>query len=161
MRKVSTILLLCFVASLTLGQPRLEQQTPASATGAPEGTSVTPSSTQPASSLELASKLAATPFEFPSISIPAPICEGAPTSYLIVHERARVTNDDPKPLNVRDTAGLTGKIVAQLETLDIFMIVDGPRCGDEYTWFKVRVGDTEGWLAEGDLEIYYVEPYLQ
>lgn len=101
-----------------------------------------------------------TPFEFPSAVGSTSICESAPPTYLILHERGQVTNEDPQPLNIRNEPGLDGRIVAVLRSLDIFFVIDGPRCADDYTWFKVRVDDVEGWVAEGEPGLYYVEPYL-
>ena len=101
-----------------------------------------------------------TPFEFPSATGSTSICESAPPTYLILHERGQVTNEDPQPLNIRSEPGLGSRIVAVLRSLDIFFVIDGPRCADDYTWFKVRVDDVEGWVAEGEPGLYYVEPYL-
>lgn len=168
MRKVSALLFLVLMSVTGCGQLG-EAQTALVSSPADQSESAAvlietqpavPASASPTPASEIAAKLAGTPFVFPPTVVPAPICENAPPTYLILHERARVTNDDPKPLNVRDSAGLSGKIVGQLETLDIFMVIDGPRCGDEYTWFKIRAGETEGWVAEGDFETYYVEPYI-
>lgn len=72
-----------------------------------------------------------------------------------------MTNEDPQPLNIRSVPGLDGRILAVLHSLDVFFVIDGPRCADNYTWFKVRSGTNEGWIAEGEPGLYYVEPYLQ
>jgi hypothetical protein len=39
-------------------------------------------------------------------------------------------------------------------------VLDGPVCNGNYAWYEVHYGDYTGWLAEGDLTSYYVEPYL-
>lgn len=103
---------------------------------------------------------AGTPFVFPSAVGSSSVCQSAPPTHLILHERGQVTNEDPQPLNIRSQPGLDGRIAAVLRSLDIFFVIEGPRCADDYTWFKVRVGDVEGWIAEGEPGLYYVEPYL-
>lgn len=102
----------------------------------------------------------ATPFAFPSAVGSAPVCNSAPPTYLIVDERGQVTDEDPQPLNIRNAPGLDGRIVAVLHSLDVFFVIDGPRCADEYTWFRVRFNGVEGWIAEGERGLYYARPYL-
>ncbi|MBC7872185.1 MAG: SH3 domain-containing protein [Chitinophagaceae bacterium] len=91
---------------------------------------------------------------------PTAVCSGAPSPRLIVNERGRVLDDDPRPLNVRSGPGTDYRIFGRLEVLDVFLVESGPNCGDGYVWFKIRRGILEGWIAEGDLGAYYVEPYL-
>lgn len=100
----------------------------------------------------------ATPYTFPSPAAPLSICDGAPPSLIILHERARVTGDEP-PLNLRDAAGLNGARVGRLQTNTIVMVIDGPRCADKYTWFQVRSDGIDGWVAEGESGKYYIAPY--
>ena len=91
---------------------------------------------------------------------PTAVCSGAPPPRLIINERGRVLDDDPRPLNVRSGPGTDYRIFGRLEIQDVFWVVDGPLCGDNYVWFKVQRGILEGWIAEGDFSSYYVEPYL-
>lgn len=91
---------------------------------------------------------------------PTPACSGAPPARLILNERGRVADNDPRPLNVRSGPGTDFRIFGRLEVGDVFQVLDGPLCGDGYTWFKVRRGVLEGWIAEGDLGTYYAEPFL-
>ena len=166
MRKVSAIFVLILI--VTAGcSPRSSNTTaiassvPATDTPAPRFTATrAPTLTPTATIVAIIIPGRETPFAFPSAVVSKSICENAPPTYLITHERGQVTDDDPKPLNIRSAAGLEGRIVAVLHSLDVFFVIDGPRCADDYTWFKVRVDDIEGWIAEGEPGLYYVEPYL-
>jgi hypothetical protein len=167
MRKVSAFFVLVLI--VTVGcSPRASNTSvtatiaPATGTPAPRLTSTSAPTLTPTATIVaiLLPGRDMTPFEFPSAIGSTSICESAPPTYLILHERGQVTNEDPQPLNIRNEPGLDGRIVAVLRSLDIFFVIDGPRCADDYTWFKVRVDDVEGWVAEGEPGLYYVEPYL-
>ncbi len=86
-------------------------------------------------------------------------CPSAPSVRLIVMERGRVTRNE-ESLNLRDGPGIDYEILTILRASAIFMVVDGPACSGDFTWFKVQIRGRTGWIAEGDLEQYYVEPYL-
>jgi hypothetical protein len=102
-----------------------------------------------------------TPFFFPTPPpSPTPFCAGAPRRRLILQERGQVLPDDPRPVNLRSDPGTDNDVLAQIPVKALFFVLDGPVCEGEYTWFKVRYRGREGWLAEGDLTSYYVEPYF-
>lgn len=86
-------------------------------------------------------------------------CATAPPVRLIIQERGRVTRNNER-LNLRAGPGVDYEAVALLEEGAIFFVLDGPACSGEFTWFRVRIRGREGWLAEGDQQQYYVEPYL-
>lgn len=90
-------------------------------------------------------------------------CPAAPPSQLIVQERGQVTNNNDS-VNMRRGPGIDYEVVTRIEAGQIFMVLDGPACAGDYTWFRVRydAGDVfyEGWIAEGDFDQYYVIPYL-
>jgi uncharacterized protein YgiM (DUF1202 family) len=92
-------------------------------------------------------------------------CPNSPPIQLIIQERARVT-DNNDTLNLRRGPGTNYEVVIRMNPGDIFTVLDGPACAGEYTWFRVRyrrAGSSifyEGWIAEGDFESYYAEPYL-
>lgn len=88
-----------------------------------------------------------------------PVCEGKPQSRLIVYERGMVTEND-ESLNVRSGPSTSFRILTRLAPGDVFYVLDGPECSDTYVWYRVRFRSIEGWLAEGDFETYYAEPYL-
>jgi uncharacterized protein YgiM (DUF1202 family) len=94
------------------------------------------------------------------IPSPTPACEAAPPTRIIVGERGQVTDDDPRPLNVRSGPGTEFRILGRLEALQVFLVLEGPRCGGNFAWYRVRRGNLEGWIAEGDPGNYYIEPYL-
>lgn len=92
---------------------------------------------------------------------PTLACNGeVPRTRLIIGERGRVLDDDDRPLNVREGAGTDNDILGILEILQVFDVLEGPRCEGGYAWYFVRGNGLEGWIAEGDFSSYYVEPYL-
>ena len=115
------------------------------------------------------------PQEVGDAAVPTPIatpttpriqdCPSSPVSRLIVQERGKVTEDD-ETLNLRRNPGTSSEVVRRIEPGAVFTVLDGPTCAGEYTWFRIRYKDVEddlffeGWIAEGDFEQYYVEPYL-
>ncbi len=86
-------------------------------------------------------------------------CPGAPPSRLIVQERGQVTPSD-ETLNLREGPGTDFDIRTRIEPEEFFFVIGGPECGGGYTWFEIRYGRFQGWIAEGDSEDYYVQPYL-
>lgn len=87
-------------------------------------------------------------------------CRGAPRIRLIVQERGQVVEDSAERLNMRDGPGTDYDIITRIEPGETFFVLAGPECADAYAWFRVRYGNREGWLAEGDPQEYYVQPYL-
>jgi uncharacterized protein YgiM (DUF1202 family) len=60
------------------------------------------------------------------------------------------------PLNVRSAAGLSGKVIDQVETGALFVVRGGPTVKDGYTWIKVfNYGTGTGWIAA---EFLVLEP---
>lgn len=86
-------------------------------------------------------------------------CPDAPTSRLIVQERGQVTPSD-ETLNLREGPSTDFEIRTRIEPEEFFFVIDGPECSGGYTWFQIRYGRFEGWIAEGDSDGYYVQPYL-
>lgn len=103
-----------------------------------------------------------TPFTFPATLDVTPVCADSPPTRLILGERARITDEDPTDLNVRSEPGATtnNPPIGKLRVGEVVIVLDGPVCSDRYTWYEVDTGDLRGWIAEGDLEVYYVEPFL-
>lgn len=98
--------------------------------------------------------------DFPTLT-PHIYCEGAPESFLIIAERGRVTETDgDETLNLRSGPGTDYDILVQIEPLEIFYVIDGVQCNGGYTWFQVDYDGKIGWIAEGDEDQYYAEPYL-
>jgi uncharacterized protein YgiM (DUF1202 family) len=87
-------------------------------------------------------------------------CPNAPPIRLIVQERGQVLANDDRTLNLRDGAGTSFDVVLAIEPNEIFFVLNGPECDGTYAWFRVQYGTGIGWIAEGDDQAYYVEPYL-
>lgn len=87
-------------------------------------------------------------------------CPGAPPSRLILQERGFVLPDDPRPVNLRIDSGTAYAILERIPPRTIFYVLDGPVCIDGYAWFRIKAGNVEGWIAEGDQNSYYVDAYL-
>lgn len=101
-----------------------------------------------------------TPGAYPSRTPPV-MCPNAPVSRLVVMERGRVTEtEDGETLNMRTSPGTNNRIIVQMEQLETFFVLDGPVCTSQYTWYKVEYKGDVGWVAEGDADQYYAEPYL-
>lgn len=94
---------------------------------------------------------------------PVRACPGLQPARLIVHERGRITSDDPTPINLRAEPGTNSEQLAQLDAGTVFYVLEGPSCTMSYTWFRVKArgpGEAlEGWIAEGDARAYFVERY--
>jgi len=90
---------------------------------------------------------------------PEPTCPNAPPTRLIVHERARVATEDPRPVNVRIAPGTENDRIAQIASNEVFFVLEGPICSERYAWYSIDYKGTVGWIAEGDSTSYYVEVY--
>ena len=101
-----------------------------------------------------------TPFVMPTPPPPPTAsCAGAPRERLVIGERGRVLPDDPRPVNVRRLPGTENKMVTTIPINGVFQVMNGPVCADGFQWYQVHYREATGWLAEGDLTSYYVEPY--
>ncbi len=92
-------------------------------------------------------------------STPTPVCPSAPPSRLILHTRARVSTQDPRPLNLRDGPGTNSHVIAQIPPSGVLYVLEGPRCSQSYAWYRIEYNGIVGWIAEGDSQAYYVEVY--
>lgn len=101
-----------------------------------------------------------TPRAFPSVT-PHIFCDDAPESFLILGERARVTDTgDDETLNLRSGPSVDYNVLQRIQPLQVFFVLDGPQCAGGYTWFKINYKGQVGWIAEGDNDQYYAEPFL-
>jgi WD40 repeat protein len=99
----------------------------------------------------------------PSASQPDTIvsCSGALPSRLYPGVRARVTADgDDRALNVRSQPGLGGAQIGQISPDKTFWVTGDPDCVDGIAWFPIIYGINagQGWIAEGEAGVYFVEP---
>jgi hypothetical protein len=108
-----------------------------------------------------------TAFVFPpTVTRPPSACVQAPRpTRLVLRERGVVVDDLEEEtrdelVNVRSAPGTQNRVVGQLEIGDVFLVLDGPECSASYAWFQIQMGDLRGWIAEGDIDAYYVAPFL-
>jgi hypothetical protein len=60
-----------------------------------------------------------------------------------------INTTDGNKLNVRSGPGVGFEIVLKLDAGARVEVVDGPRAGDNFTWWRIRTGDgVEGWAVE-------------
>ena len=87
-------------------------------------------------------------------------CSNALPSRLEVGKYAYVSTDPPLDNRVREGAGTNYPIIGYIDTGNPMKILDGPECGDGWTWWKVqsiKKADLVGWTAEGD-DTYWLVP---
>ena len=74
--------------------------------------------------------------------------------------RARVTFTDGTPLRVRRDPSKSGAILGQMPEGTQFTILEGPKCVDQGSWWRIQTddGNFNGWVLEGEGGVYYVEP---
>ncbi len=87
-------------------------------------------------------------------------CPGMLPSRIRPGDVAVVSDEDPRPLNVRRDPGLSGTRLGQFEVGTRFTVLEGPVCRDGYPWFRVQrlPGGLTGWLAESGEGVYFVDP---
>lgn len=83
-------------------------------------------------------------------------CANALTQRVMIGIQARVL-PSMGALNVRNQPG--GAIVDTLGGATTFNIIGGPVCSEELYWWQIQRPGLQGWLAEGNLQDYYIEPY--
>jgi len=92
---------------------------------------------------------------------PAPIaCPGVLPPRLWVGGYAYVNPEPPLPNLVRLGANRDHAAVGQIPPGGAMEVLDGPECGNVYTWWKVRATDTGivGWTVEADGASYWLVP---
>ncbi len=93
--------------------------------------------------------------EAPATPTPAAPSACAMEPRLQIGREGRTTSSTPSRL--RDNPGVSGQQVGQIDSLDVFTIVDGPVCADGIYWWQVEVDGATGWTAEGVDGDYLVE----
>ncbi len=97
----------------------------------------------------------------PSSDSPTPIgvaltCPGALPLRLEPDGRGIVLLGEPN--NLRDTPSLSGRVIAIIPPGGVFN-VEGPRvCDGARVWWPVEYDGQQGWTAESEGQVYYVEP---
>ncbi|MBN1286008.1 MAG: serine/threonine protein kinase, partial [Anaerolineae bacterium] len=98
-----------------------------------------------------------------AVATPAPVCAGAPPARMRLGYQGQTNPKDTTPTYLREQPG-AGEDVASIGPGVSFDVIDGPACaavhGVEYVWWRVRLHSSgvEGWVAEGDAQLYWIEP---
>ncbi|NLE50101.1 MAG: SH3 domain-containing protein [Chloroflexi bacterium] len=108
---------------------------------------------------------AAEPTTAPSTPLPTvpgtePGCPEGLDLRLTAGQQARVTVGLPS--NVRSGADVSAEQLGQLQPGDVFTVLSDAVCGpDGLYWYEIQAGELAGWIAQGELGLYYVEPIPQ
>ncbi len=80
---------------------------------------------------------------------------------LTVGQQGRVLPGDPNAIRSEPSRrSVTSQIIGQINSGNIFTVLDGPVCAENIVWWKIEYYDTVGWTAEGEGDSYWVEPFL-
>lgn len=103
-----------------------------------------------------------TPTLTPAATATPASCTGLLPSRLTTGQLGIVSDEDPRPVNVRAEPGLEAVRLGQFPVNTQFRVVEGPVCQDGYPWFMVqRLSDgLTGWIAESGQDAYFVEPLV-
>jgi hypothetical protein len=88
-------------------------------------------------------------------SIRSVICGQLP-SRLTVSTHARVAFTDGADMRIRQKPGLSQNIIERVPEGTRFLVLDGPKCIDDISWWKIDIKD--GWVAEYVGNTYLIEP---
>lgn len=88
------------------------------------------------------------------------LCEGALPSRLVVAGMAKVMEEPDKANWVREEPGDNETFIGKIYPGEWMEIIDGPYCGGNTTWWKVKAINSglTGWTMEGNAEYYYLVP---
>ena len=85
-------------------------------------------------------------------------CPDTPEIKIEVGKPARVTFTDGRPVRVRNIPSTYGLISEKIPEGTKFQVISGPQCS-EYIWWKIKLDSgVEGWVAEGNMDAYFIEP---
>lgn len=94
-------------------------------------------------------------------------CPDAPRTRLAVGDTARITFTDGTSTFLRSKPESGGNVIDKLPEGTEFEIISGPICyprpgrNDAYIYWEISVPsrNIKGWVAEGDSQNYYIEPW--
>lgn len=103
---------------------------------------------------QTATMLALTP-----AATPVAICADSLPPRLMIGGSGRVADGD-LPQRVRSAPGLSAEMVATLNPGAIFAVLDGPLCEQDngLLWWHIAWESGEGWVAEAQDGVYFLEP---
>jgi len=86
----------------------------------------------------------------PAIVAPVDLPTTAPVSggILVIGGQATINTTEGDTLNVRGGPGTSYQVVGRLPHGTRVTLVEGPRAGEGFTWWRVRAGSVEGWVVE-------------
>jgi len=87
-------------------------------------------------------------------------CPGAPPQRVMTGEKAHVCTESDD-LIVRQEPGLDGIELTGIEPGTNFMIIGGPSCANNWSWWKVELDSgLDGWVAEGgdNIDPFFICP---
>lgn len=89
-----------------------------------------------------------------------PSCAGAPPPRMIVNHFGRVTFTTGEAVRVRTGPGTNYRVRTYLPEGTVFYVTGGPVCAGGYWWWSVRTSrGITGWMAEGVVGNYFIEPF--
>jgi hypothetical protein len=136
-----------------------ETPTPTEVTNTPtESPTITPTNTSIPS--ETPTKVPSPTVTNISESGPWLACPGTYLSRLRPGNQAKISEDPPLSNRVRSSPGTGNKVIGTLEPGERIEIVEGPSCGNDMIWWKIKSlqNDLRGWTSEGDSSDYWIQP---
>jgi hypothetical protein len=89
-----------------------------------------------------------------------PPCASAPMPRMLLNRIGRVTYTTGEPVRVRTGPGTGNAILTLLPEGTIFYVNGGPVCSDPYWWWSMQTSTgISGWMAEGVVGNYFIEPF--
>lgn len=70
----------------------------------------------------------------------------------------RVAYTDGANMRIRKAPGLDSEIIDSIPEGSTFTVIDGPACINDITWWQVIGSFEQGWMAEHNNKIYWLEP---
>jgi RNA polymerase subunit RPABC4/transcription elongation factor Spt4 len=97
------------------------------------------------------------PTLFPTMDIS---CPGAPPIRVEAGDLVRVTTTEGDKLNLRSSPKVVNNIIDLIPAGTKLRVISGPNCSDNSTFWEIQILESteQGWVMEGDLSLYYIEP---
>ncbi len=97
------------------------------------------------------------PTATPTPTTPTPInCPDAPPTRLTANGQAQV--ESSFGLKMRDAPTTQGNELVNVSLGEVVTIIGAPECAEGYLWWPVRLNEQEGWMAEGNQNLYFLSP---
>ncbi|MBI5928549.1 MAG: SH3 domain-containing protein [Chloroflexi bacterium] len=93
----------------------------------------------------------------PTIDVQTIVCDLAPKTRLQINQSARIIY--PEGVRLREMPGFSGAILDMVAAGAIVQTISVPVCRDDILWWEVKLDSGQtGWVAEGQPDLYYLEP---